>query len=119
MSKPATVAAPPVGFRTVQRMRSVVVLPAPLGPSRPKIAPGRASKETWSTAWTSPRLGSWKVLVRSATRIMRSRISNDDRQRPGASHVGGRWHGGRLSVNQLVEDVALPRHVAGLPNGAL
>ncbi len=41
-SWPATIARPPVGFRTVLRIRSVVVLPAPLGPSSPKIAPGLA-----------------------------------------------------------------------------
>ena len=28
------------GFKTVLKIRSVVVLPAPLGPRRPKIAPG-------------------------------------------------------------------------------
>ena len=46
---------PPVGFKTVLRMRRVVVLPAPFGPSRPKIAPGRHSNETSVTAETQPR----------------------------------------------------------------
>ena len=34
--------------------RIVVVLPAPLGPSRPKISPRSTSNERWSTATTSP-----------------------------------------------------------------
>src|SRR6185437_6022696 len=36
-------------------MRNVVVLPAPLGPSRPVISPSRAAKVTPSTAFTSPK----------------------------------------------------------------
>ena len=59
-----------VGLRTVQRMRMVVVLPAPLGPSRPKISPGLASKETRSTAKTWPRRRSRKDFVRFSTWIM-------------------------------------------------
>ena len=39
-SKPATVALPSVGVETVVRMRSAVVLPAPLWPSRPSTVPG-------------------------------------------------------------------------------
>src|SRR5437868_14215900 len=35
-------------------MRSVVVLPAPLGPSRPVISPSRATNETPATARTAP-----------------------------------------------------------------
>ena len=40
-SKPATRAVPAVGDSSVARMRSVVVLPAPLGPRKPKISPAR------------------------------------------------------------------------------
>jgi hypothetical protein len=35
-------------------MRKVVVLPAPLGPSRPKISPCATSKEVLATAVKSP-----------------------------------------------------------------
>src|SRR3546814_3894155 len=53
-------------------MRSVVVLPAPLGPSRPVISPSRASKPTSSTATTGvlslPLPG--KVLRRCSAVIM-------------------------------------------------
>ena len=38
-SAPATVAVPDVGASSVASIRSVVVLPAPLGPRKPKIAP--------------------------------------------------------------------------------
>ena len=34
----------------------VVVLPAPFGPSMPKISPERTSKEIWLTAVTEPKL---------------------------------------------------------------
>ena len=54
-SWPATIARPPVGLRTVLRMRRVVVFPAPLGPSRPKISPGLQSNPTSETAGTHPR----------------------------------------------------------------
>ena len=37
---------PAVGLSTVQSMRRVVVLPAPFGPSRPNISPGRTVNET-------------------------------------------------------------------------
>src|SRR4051812_42988535 len=55
-------------------MRSVVVLPAPLGPSRPVISPSRAVKPTSSTAITRvlslPLPG--KVLRRFSATIMAS-----------------------------------------------
>ena len=54
-SWPATIARPPVGRSTVLRIRRVVVLPAPLGPSNPKISPGWQSKLTSATAETRPR----------------------------------------------------------------
>ncbi len=44
--KPATMADPLVGSRTVLSIRIVVDLPAPLGPSKPKISPVKHSKET-------------------------------------------------------------------------
>src|SRR5512139_936180 len=39
MSKPFTRAVPDVGFRMVQSIEIIVVFPAPLGPSNPKISP--------------------------------------------------------------------------------
>src|SRR4030095_13602724 len=52
-------------------IRMVVVLPAPLGPRKPKMVPGRIVSERSCTAWTSPKL----LLKRSST-ITGSFISN-------------------------------------------
>ena len=50
MSKPLTLAVPDVGFRMVQSMLMVVVLPAPLGPSNPKTSPDSTFMLSLSTA---------------------------------------------------------------------
>src|SRR5579864_5242635 len=52
-SHPATRAVPPLGGMIVASMRSVVVLPAPLGPRKPKISPACTRRSTPSTATTS------------------------------------------------------------------
>src|SRR3990172_5431692 len=49
-SKPAISALAPVGERSVQRILMVVVLPAPLGPRKPKSSPSSTEKEMLSTA---------------------------------------------------------------------
>ena len=43
-----------VGLASVQSMLIVVVLPAPLGPRKPKTSPGATVNETPRTASTSP-----------------------------------------------------------------
>ena len=53
-SIPATVARPPSGRASVVRIRTVVDLPAPFGPSRPKTVPGSTEKLIPSSATTSP-----------------------------------------------------------------
>ena len=50
----ATVARPASGFCNVVRMRTVVVLPAPLGPSRPSTVPSSTARSSPSSAFTSP-----------------------------------------------------------------
>ena len=50
---PATRALPPDGRSRPHSMRKVVDLPAPFGPSRPKISPRCTAKLTWSTAMKS------------------------------------------------------------------
>ena len=52
-SRPRTRALPLSGTRRPSRISTVVVLPAPLGPSIPKTSPRVTSNETPSTAWTS------------------------------------------------------------------
>src|SRR5215813_1684461 len=63
-SNPATSAPPEVGLVRVQSMLIVVVLPAPLGPRKPKTSPVPTSKLTPLTASKSP-----KDLRRSLTEI--------------------------------------------------
>jgi hypothetical protein len=63
-SKPATCAVPLVGIDSVVIMRTVVVLPAPFGPSMEKTVPAGTEKLTPSTAVKSP-----KVLTRSTASI--------------------------------------------------
>ena len=53
-SKPSTVTRPPVGFTRVVIAPIVVVLPAPLGPSSPKISPSRTAKSIPVTASGAP-----------------------------------------------------------------
>ncbi len=52
-SSPATRAVPPSGGSSVVRMRTAVVLPAPFGPSRPRIVPAGATRSMPSSAVTS------------------------------------------------------------------
>src|SRR5437588_628433 len=51
---PSTKASPLVGSSSVARMRMVVLLPAPLGPTKPKISRDPKAKETSSTARVAP-----------------------------------------------------------------
>jgi hypothetical protein len=53
-SIPATAARPASGLDSVVRMRTAVVLPAPLGPSRANTVPAATEKLSPSSARTSP-----------------------------------------------------------------
>src|SRR5512140_3323946 len=60
---PLTVAVPREGLTNPSSILMVVVLPAPLGPRRPKISPFSTSKETSWTARTGfPQNPTLKVL---------------------------------------------------------
>ena len=51
-SWPATVAVPASGRSRVARMRTIVVLPAPFGPSSASTEPVSTARSTWSsTRW--------------------------------------------------------------------
>ena len=52
---PATCSEPLVAGNNPHSIRNVVVLPAPLGPSKPKISPRRTSNEVLATAVKSPK----------------------------------------------------------------
>src|SRR4051812_29015840 len=51
-----TSARPPSGSNSVARTRTSVVLPAPFGPSSPKIAPSGTSRSTPASASVEPKL---------------------------------------------------------------
>ncbi len=53
--KPATVAEPELGAMRVPKMRTVVVLPAPLGPRNPNTSPRATLKDRPSTAVRLPK----------------------------------------------------------------
>ena len=53
-SRPSTRTWPLVGRRNPSRVSTVVVLPAPLGPSSASTSPGATENDTWSTAMRSP-----------------------------------------------------------------
>src|SRR5690625_2923907 len=55
MSCPSTRAVPASGTSRVASIRTMVVLPAPLGPSRPKTVPRSTVRSTPSTAVVSPK----------------------------------------------------------------
>ena len=61
---PSTSAVPDVGLTMVVSMPTVVVLPAPFGPSRPKISPCSTVRSRPSTAVVAP-----KTLVSRAVRM--------------------------------------------------
>ena len=52
-SNPMTRAVPAVGISSVVSILTIVVLPAPLGPSKPNSSPAATSNERSSTARTS------------------------------------------------------------------
>src|SRR3990167_7230728 len=93
-------------------MRMVVVLPAPLGPSRPVIWPSWAVKLTSSTAMTGaaflPLPG--KVLRRCSATIMGGSLSGAAR----ASRLPAVVRGERRHVGQLVQALGVQRLGGGL-----
>src|ERR1700733_5032565 len=81
-SAPAIRIAPRVGMMMPDRHRSVVVLPAPLGPTSPMTSPGATRNDRSSTATTSPY-----SLVSPLTSITRV-IYTYGRPAPGAPGLG-------------------------------
>ena len=53
-SIPATVAEPESGRASVVRTRTAVVLPAPFGPSSPRMVPAGTEMSTPANAWVEP-----------------------------------------------------------------
>ena len=66
---PSMRASPASGLSTVYSMRSVVDLPAPLGPEQPVMRPSGAVKLTPRTACTAPKcLASSRASITAAAR---------------------------------------------------
>src|SRR5208283_5837243 len=119
-SKPATNAWPSLGGSSVVSIRTTVVLPAPLGPSRPKTSPRRTSKLTLSTAVKAP-----KRLVRSLVCIASDSGSIGSRKGDFGGHPGFEFALGLQHLDFDVEGanvltpaphVALGRELAFLPD---
>jgi hypothetical protein len=61
---PATVAEPEDGASSVPSVRTVVVLPAPFGPRKPKTSPCSIWNDTFSNATRSPnRFVRWSTVM--------------------------------------------------------
>jgi len=75
-SKPATRAVPSVASARVQRILMVVDFPAPLGPRKPKVSPGRTSRSMPATASTClKRLTSPRMEMAAAASSMDTSLS--------------------------------------------
>src|SRR6476661_934530 len=72
---PATVAAPEVARMSVHRMLMVVDLPAPFGPRKPKISPGRTSRSMPRTASTGPKFFTSSCTEMASWSFMRLALS--------------------------------------------
>src|SRR5437870_2687118 len=99
MSCPATRALPEVGRSRVVSIRTSVVFPAPFGPRRPYVSPGRTSNVTASSAIVSPNFrvsfSAWIGLT-----VMRTKVPAPGARRKGGSPRSMRArldHAGRVS----------------------
>src|SRR5260370_38408469 len=110
-SKPATNAWPPLGVMSVVSIRTIVVFPAPLGPSSPKTSPRRTSKLTLSTAVNAP-----KHLVRSLVCIAGESGSIVARKSDFRGHPGFEF---ALGLQHLDLDVEGANVLASAPHVAL
>src|SRR5439155_50868 len=100
-SSPSTRATPPSGTSRVARIDSSVFLPAPLGPSKPKIIPRSTCSEKPRSAAVSRR----RSQLRAAHRTMpRGPVSGRRATRPAAA-PRGRRAGGELPVSDDAEVV--------------
>ena len=95
ISCPATIAVPLEGGTSVVNMRISVLLPAPFGPSRPKISPLWTVKLTLSTASSAPKrllMASTSIATPFCDRLVLHAVSTGAarRQRRHRQHHPGR-----------------------------
>ena len=86
---PAMRASPPLGRSRQESIEMVVLLPAPLGPSRLKISPSAMSKLTPSTA-TTPLGGSYCFRRSWTSTMLTGRSSRPPRRRASLYTTGAR-----------------------------
>jgi len=79
MEKPATRASPEEGGNRVVSILIVVVLPAPLEPSKPKTSPALTERVSVSTAVNAPKRRV-RVLISRTMSLMRKPGINGGRQ---------------------------------------
>src|ERR1017187_4429396 len=89
---PATVAVPEVGSIKVPRARTVVVLPAPLGPRKPKTSPYATSKDTPENAVRSPKRLVSCLTIRAGSRGGASTATAATRSSPSVTDGFARPH---------------------------
>src|SRR5262245_25593733 len=89
--------SPPSAAIRVDRIRTIVVLPAPLGPSREKMVPSATVRSTPSSTMCSPKdlRTAWALIVGLAGLIVTGFLAFSDvmggrgvRQRRAATHGG-------------------------------
>src|SRR5437016_1933233 len=108
-SSPAMRAEPRVAGMMPDKQRSVVVLPAPFGPTNPRTSPGRTVKDKSLTA------GNFSYsLVNPSTSIMAS--GTEGVGQTGQTHLAGKLTPARQAVklNGIIRQVA-SRNGAGTP----
>ena len=98
MLAPLTKASPADGGTSPVSMEMVVVLPAPLWPSRPKIWPSNMSRSTPATAVCTPS-GVGKVFVSPRSAMHRPSVASSRSAGPGASTASPVARPSRSSVS--------------------
>src|SRR5258706_10391768 len=107
--RPSTCTVPASGWFSPSRISTVVVFPAPLGPSNPKHSPTPIDRSTPSTATTSPSLLT-RPSQESAMSVMEPRIiALVHRVVARAASMTFLLHGGRELVDVMRGNPALTR----------
>ena len=113
-SYPPTRAVPAWAWSRVARMRTAVVLPAPLGPSTPRTVPGGTARSTPSRA-----CGLAEALPSPSASIARPIVSPSSRWTPSVQRRGGptfRWFAGGEQLGISSRSAHRLRHRSTYPS---
>ena len=113
-SRPRTSTSPSSGASSPATTRMNVVLPAPFGPTSPRISPVRTSRSKPSSAWTSPKLRASPLdrIARSVAITSCSPGGPVDRAAP-AARPSGPERGGGPSAPGFTPRSGAPRAPTG------